>query len=152
MAKRIRHYKDTRTGRYVSQKTWQRSKARGGTRYKRVNEKYTKPTKPRGGGTLPPPVGPIPPGPSVERLKYQGAKRRYDVEIISEGPKLVSVRVGRRVYTGREDFSRLAPLVEAARVEGVIPTGQLGKTAAALQKAREERIAEAVAQVRKTFE
>lgn len=30
-------YIDTKTGRFVSQKTWKRSKAHGGTRYKRVN-------------------------------------------------------------------------------------------------------------------
>lgn len=31
------HYRDTRTGRFVSAATWKRSRSHGGTRYKRVS-------------------------------------------------------------------------------------------------------------------
>lgn len=45
--KKLTHYKDTLTGQYVTQSTWRRSKAHGGSRYKRTYEKYVKPSKKR---------------------------------------------------------------------------------------------------------
>lgn len=121
MAKKLTHYRDTETGLYVTKAKWQRAKRRGSKRYVRSKEKYTKPTKKRGGGTLPKPIPPIPgvPGPHVvERLKYQGQDRRkFDLEIISENGKTKSVRVNGKIYTSRYDFHKLRDLVEAARGE-----------------------------------
>jgi hypothetical protein len=114
-------YRDRETGLYVSREKWARSRGRTG-RYVRVNEKYGK-GKRGGGKKLPPYKPPIPPigqGPTVERLRYQEADKRRtrDIEIISEGGKVVSVRVGARIYTHEADFVMLKGLVESARIEG----------------------------------
>jgi hypothetical protein len=46
MSKRLKgtayHYRDTRSGRFVPKSTWKRSKAQGGTRYKREKQKRKK--------------------------------------------------------------------------------------------------------------
>jgi len=119
VAKKLTHYRDRKTGLYVTKAKWARAKARGSKRYVRSKEKYVKPTKRR--GTLPKPVPPIPPGGAgrvVERLKYQGQDRkRFDLEIVSDGGKVKSVRVNGRKYTGRADFRKLADLIEVAREE-----------------------------------
>ena len=40
--KNVNRYRDSRTGRYVSQSTWKRSHARGGTRYRRSVERLAR--------------------------------------------------------------------------------------------------------------
>jgi len=116
----VRHYKDKRTGRYVTKRRWRNAKKRGDNQIVRVQERYTKPQRRR---KLPPPVPPIGgiPGPlAIERLRYQSAtkNRQYDLEIISKNGAIASVRVGRKVYTQRADFHILRHLVDAARTEG----------------------------------
>jgi hypothetical protein len=54
--KSVTRYRDTKTGRWVSKSTWKRSKAQGGTRYKR---EIPKKRKEGSGGTLPPPAKPF---------------------------------------------------------------------------------------------
>lgn len=62
-------YRDTKTGKFVSASTWRRSRAHGGTRYKRVNRSRPKksgvspvapPQLPRGYTTYETVSGPIP--------------------------------------------------------------------------------------------
>lgn len=53
-------YRDTRTGRAVSEATWRRSKAHGGTRYKRVQQPRRKPPKKKKKREITPPPPPRP--------------------------------------------------------------------------------------------
>ena len=112
-------YKDRTTGKYVTRETWARSRGRTG-RYVRVTEKYDTGKK-KGGKRLPPYKPPIKSGPGTERFRYTEADRarQRDIEIISENGRVVSVQIGRRIYTHESDFVMLQGLVDAARVEGV---------------------------------
>jgi len=151
----VRHYKDKRTGRYVTKRRWQNAKKRGDVNIVRVQERYTKPKR---GIKLPPPTPPIPPAPgplAIERLRYQSAtkNRHYDVEIISKNGAVQSVRVGRRVYTQRADFHVLRHLVDAARTEGeeLTPKAGAGQIVSTLQDAEKDAIAQAVERVKKSL-
>lgn len=122
MAK-IRHYKDTLTGQYVTRAKWARSKAHGGTRYRRVNEKYTKPTAPpkkkKIGGLPEPPVR------TVERLKYISAYKKIDIEIVRVDGKVQSISVAKirghkRTYTAKRDIAKFSGVIHAAREQAAL--------------------------------
>jgi hypothetical protein len=119
--KKLTHYKDTLTGRYVTRATWARSKAHGGTRYKRSYEKYTKPTAPR--LPRPKPLTFIP-GEHTERLKYLNKKgKKINIEIVRVNGVLKSVSVTKikghkKTYTNKKDLAQFAALIRAARNQG----------------------------------
>jgi hypothetical protein len=110
LTKKLTHYKDTVTGRYVEKKKWQRSRAHGSTRYKRTYERYVKP-KQRKITPAPPPQGEV-----IERLKYQSKNKLLDIETVSKNGKITSIRIGRRTYRQRASILRLTPLIEGARL------------------------------------
>jgi hypothetical protein len=59
MARYRYRYRDSRTGRFVSESTWKRSKAQGGKRYKRERETIKKKKREIALPPLPPPPGSI---------------------------------------------------------------------------------------------
>lgn len=78
MAKRPKsgvRFRDSRTGRFVSKSTYNRSRAQGGTRYKKT--RITKRPKPK-----------APQGEYQINVKYKGAqKSKVEVQISARGPK-----------------------------------------------------------------
>lgn len=80
MAKKRTVYRDTKTGKFTSKKTWRRSRSRGGDRYKRERITVRKPKKP-GPRPIPPPTPP--PEPEVFEyivaFSYDKSGRSFDV-------------------------------------------------------------------------
>ena len=91
------YYRDTWTGRFAKKSTWKRSKAHGGTRYKR--SLHAKPQEPI----------------TITRRQYKNSKGRVThIEIRARGSHIISVRVGKREYTDKKDIEALGPLLAAA--------------------------------------
>lgn len=125
MPKKLTHYKDTRTGRYVSKAKWQRARKRGDARYKRTYERYVKPTGPRAprvpkgdvlgvGGVLIPEVGR-----AVIRYEYKNKRGRvtqFEVEYVNGQPR--TIRLGPRTYKQKASIHNLTRLINAATAVG----------------------------------
>lgn len=129
MPKKLTHYKDTRTGRYVTKSMWARARKRGSERYKRTYERYTMPTAPRKPRTpIVPGVGglAIPTvGRAVIRYEYKNKRGRvtqFEVEYQDGKPK--SIRIGPRTYKQRGSIHMLTRLIDAASPIG---RGRKGK-------------------------
>jgi hypothetical protein len=59
----------------------------------------------------PPPEEPI----VISRLQYQTKRgRTYDLEIQRRGKKILSVKVGKHTYRGKEDINSFLPLIASA--------------------------------------
>lgn len=78
-------YRDSKTGKRVSKEKWKRSKAHGGTRYKRRIEKIAKPKKKR---EAPEPVSILAPNREyIVAFKYTRTGKSFDVISVATSEK-----------------------------------------------------------------
>lgn len=81
-------YRDSKTGKRVSKAKWMRSKAHGGTRYKRRIEKIAKPKKKREAPKPPEPVSILAPNREyIVAFRYSKSGKSFDIISVATSEK-----------------------------------------------------------------